>query len=574
MLSFGKRPRELAWYHAGPMLFGDWGTSRLYVLGMAFVAAGHGSLFYVSWMAVLLLAVGWAYSVICRLHPEGGGVYTAAREQSPLLGVIGGLLLFADYVVTASLSAVDAFRYLGASKEEAPWWAVGAIGTLGVMHYYGPKKAGVLALWIAGAAFIGYLIIAAFAVPHLRETVVTIPVDTPFGHWRQLAHIVLALSGVEAVANMTGIMVPPVQRTSRLAIWPVAFEVVVLNLLFALAMNALPDGVANGHNDDMLHVLAEQYVGPSFARVSSAAFALLLLSASSTAMTDMLGIQFAMARDAELPRPLARLNRFGVPQRALVIATLAPITVLLLERDFDALAALYAIGVVGAVCLNCYATARTSARGMRAWERVALLGIAAVMALLWVTLAYEKRNALIFATTVLSVGLLARLAFRKYREIARPVERVPFPSDAPRILVATRGDSWVVDRGYDRAAEIGAAVIVALIREASFVPFAIRLTDPLDPAIDPEAAALFDYARRKAQERDIPVRTLYEMSTSPMVVIADHAVTLGASEVHVGGSRRTGFEKVLRGSPLDELRNLLPEDVKMLVHRPRQGDGE
>ena len=44
MLSFGKRPRELAWYHAGPMLFGDWGTSRLYVLGIAFAASGSGSL--------------------------------------------------------------------------------------------------------------------------------------------------------------------------------------------------------------------------------------------------------------------------------------------------------------------------------------------------------------------------------------------------------------------------------------------------------------------------------------------------------------------------------------------------
>jgi hypothetical protein len=32
MLVEGKRPRELHWYHAGPMLFGDWGTSRLYVL--------------------------------------------------------------------------------------------------------------------------------------------------------------------------------------------------------------------------------------------------------------------------------------------------------------------------------------------------------------------------------------------------------------------------------------------------------------------------------------------------------------------------------------------------------------
>ena len=40
MLSVGERPRVLKWFHAGPMLFGDWGTSRLYVLGLAFASNG------------------------------------------------------------------------------------------------------------------------------------------------------------------------------------------------------------------------------------------------------------------------------------------------------------------------------------------------------------------------------------------------------------------------------------------------------------------------------------------------------------------------------------------------------
>ena len=37
----GERPRELRWYHAAGMLFGDWGTSRLYVLGLAFTMLRH-----------------------------------------------------------------------------------------------------------------------------------------------------------------------------------------------------------------------------------------------------------------------------------------------------------------------------------------------------------------------------------------------------------------------------------------------------------------------------------------------------------------------------------------------------
>src|SRR5439155_26428357 len=85
MLVQGKRPRELRWYHAGPMLFGDWGTSRLYVLGLAFAAVGYASLWFMLAMSVLLVAVGWAYQVICRLFPDGGGVYSSARHRSQAL---------------------------------------------------------------------------------------------------------------------------------------------------------------------------------------------------------------------------------------------------------------------------------------------------------------------------------------------------------------------------------------------------------------------------------------------------------------------------------------------------------
>ena len=89
MLVQGKRPRELHWYHAGPMLFGDWGTSRLYVLGLAFLVAGRSSFWLIAAMSLLTLAVGWAYTQICRIYPDGGGVYTAARQRSRILGVIG-----------------------------------------------------------------------------------------------------------------------------------------------------------------------------------------------------------------------------------------------------------------------------------------------------------------------------------------------------------------------------------------------------------------------------------------------------------------------------------------------------
>src|SRR6184192_912821 len=113
-----ERPRNVSWLQAAGLLFGDWGTSRLYVLGLAFFFARRTSFYLICAMSVLILTVGWAYTQICRIYPDGGGVYTAAKSRSQILAVVGALLLFADYTVTASLSAVDAFHYFGLGHQE------------------------------------------------------------------------------------------------------------------------------------------------------------------------------------------------------------------------------------------------------------------------------------------------------------------------------------------------------------------------------------------------------------------------------------------------------------------------
>jgi hypothetical protein len=53
-----ERPRNVGWLQAAGLLFGDWGTSRLYVLGLAFFFAGRSSFWLILLMSVLILAVG------------------------------------------------------------------------------------------------------------------------------------------------------------------------------------------------------------------------------------------------------------------------------------------------------------------------------------------------------------------------------------------------------------------------------------------------------------------------------------------------------------------------------------
>ena len=102
------RPRNVDWKRAAALLYGDWGTSKAYVIGLAFVAAGFASLPIILAVCALTGLVGINYAVICRHFPDGGGVYSAARSQGRLLAVVGALLLVADLTVTAALSGWSA----------------------------------------------------------------------------------------------------------------------------------------------------------------------------------------------------------------------------------------------------------------------------------------------------------------------------------------------------------------------------------------------------------------------------------------------------------------------------------
>ena len=114
------RPRNVDWKRAAGLLYGDWGTSKAYVLGLAFVAAGFASFPIILAVCVLTAIVGFNYIIVCAHFPDGGGVYSAARQQSRFLASVGALLLIANFLVTAALSGWAGVTYLGVPSQYAP----------------------------------------------------------------------------------------------------------------------------------------------------------------------------------------------------------------------------------------------------------------------------------------------------------------------------------------------------------------------------------------------------------------------------------------------------------------------
>src|SRR3954469_4961886 len=419
MMLSSERPRNVNWFQAGALLFGDWGTSRLYVLGLAFLVGGRSSFWLVAMMSLLILAVGWAYTQVCRLYPDGGGVYSAAKHRSRLLGVVGALLLFADYTVTASLSAVDAFHYFGLGRQESAevvhakpgdeihfpeehrreakaherllqWnspglWAIVAIAAIGAFNLMGPKHTAGFAVFAAAGMIVITVLVLVFALPNLDWHHVQLGTlhQNPLDLWRAFVFVVLALSGVEAIANLTGVMKKPVYATARKSIWLVAAEVATLNLLLALAMVQLAPP-REAHTGDMMAFIASKGLGPWGEWPVRIIGGLLLLSASNTAVNGLMSIVYVIRRDGGMPPAPQKLNGFGAPWIGAIIAAAAPTVVLLFAHDLETLASLYAIGVVGAVAINCSLCA-FHPRLRKLWRKIFMAALGLLLVAIWVT---------------------------------------------------------------------------------------------------------------------------------------------------------------------------------------------
>jgi len=571
------------------MLFGDWGTSRLYVLGICFYHTRHASLWFMLAMSLLLVAVGWSYSIVCRLYPDGGGVYSSAKHKSQFLAVIGALLLCADYVVTASLSALDAFHYLDVPYPE--YCAVASIVFIGAMNIFGPTKSGLAALVAALLTILFSAIVGLAALPSVGHATVTPPVGSPIAWWSQFTAIILAISGVEAVANMTGIMVEPVARTARRSIWPVLIEIVVLNLVLTAAMQAVPLSVlGNGdpamayeaHQEDMLRLLANYYVGPVFGAVAAVVFALLLLSAVNTAVTALVSIQYMMAHDRELPAWVAKLNSFGMPQWALFAATVVPAVTLLLVPKVSHLADLYAIGVVGAVTVNLSSCALSFDLPIRKWERIGMSLLSVLMAVIWVTIAYEKPHALMFAGSIVALGLSMRWIMRNRAALGRVWQGAEqfwaVVSDAPteedvvaeiagayeptaRFLTASRGNPKLLKFALENAKEHKAELIFLYIRQV-----AVAVLGPaLKEGPDAEALALFARIREQAEAEGVPVKLIYTVTDNIADAILDFSATLGVERVILGATQRGALWRTMKGDIIQGVAQHLPERTTLLI---------
>jgi nucleotide-binding universal stress UspA family protein len=603
------RPRNVDWKRAAALLYGDWGTSKAYVIGFAFsggvAAAGYRSLPIIVALCVLTGLVAYCYMIVCKHFPDGGGVYSAARDRSRFLAVMGALLLVADFTVTAAMSGWSAMSYFRVPEQFVGMATIGLVVIIGAANFYGPRHSGSLSLALAVPMVLVVMAIIVLSLPHL-STVNLKPLDPHIGpNWLAFTGMILTLSGVEAIANLTGVMKldpgstmaePRVSRTSVLAIVVVSIEVVLGTALLGWAMLSLPSELETVLQDrwqDMLSVLAEQYgkapFGPLGARgahlfgvTTGIIVGLLLLSAVNTAVAALIGLIYMLARDGEMPRAFTRLNSFGVPWWPLGIATLLPIIVVSYTSNLESLMGLYAIGVVGAITVNLWSCTFNPHLGL-AWHERWTLGLTSLLLFgVELTVARTKPDALFFAVCVVGIGFglrsyAQRRAGLRTLTVSEEVAAHVSPESVPDfqlelqpgqgIMVAARGVTPVLKFALEEARLRQANLYVLYVKEV-----AVQLPGPVqDPAParwqDDSAAAKIMYAMLElGKQHSITVVPVYAVSDNAASTIVDLAATLGVDFLLLGVPQRQLMVNLLRGNVVHDVASQLPDNIQLIIH--------
>lgn len=628
MLVAEKRPRNLTWLHAGPLLFGDWGTSRLYVLGLAFFFTAHASALYLAAMSLIMVAVAWGYTVVCRCFPDGGGVYASARRISVPLSVIGATLLLCDYIVTATLSAVEAFHYFGVHETWVEALTVVALFVLGVINWFGARRAGQFALVIATLSLFVSMTIGVLCLPYLREGLNHLEWSAPGqgglgDRWHSLVAIMLALSGVEAVSNMTSLMKEPVASTAKKTIWPVLIEVVIFNLIFGIAISGLPhlvgvhqpdyhaqavpllqSGISAEkldaalppavveYRDTAVKVLATasgqhwfgESLGAALGKGAAVVFGLLLLSASNTAIMAIVSVLYSMGQDKEVPQKFTKLNYSGVPSFGLLVGAAAPILLLLVVgSSVQVLAELYAVGVVGAIAINLLCCAYNKELHMRAAERAGLWAVGGFMLVVECTIVIEKPRAGLFAALMVGAVMVGRAflhaASRRVSAAGlvtpshgwlaelQSITKIPVapPGAVRRVMLAARGRDQA-EFAVDLARREKATLFVIFVRTLRLVDVEPNKVPRIET--DPDAQEALGSVVHLAKAAGVGVFPIYVTSADVAAEILDYTVTFGCDTLIMGKSRRDVLSRTLAGDVVAEVAAQLPEGVTLLARAP------
>ncbi|MGB7949255.1 MAG: APC family permease [Candidatus Binatia bacterium] len=603
--------RQLNWLLAWAVVFCDIGTSVYYVPGILYGTVGDKTPFFILLTTLAFIPLAFKYIEITWRNPEGGGVVTnTTKAFGPMWGCLGGMLITTSYFLTAAISAVSGFHYIGSIlpflNAHIVLFACLGLLALAILNIIGIRESATVALVMAVTALIVNMAVIVFSVKSLS-----------FDQWTQAWHTLspgqdmsmrallvgfgaawLAFSGLESISQLSPAMRFPLRRTTRWAMLAVIVTMIVTSpMLSILSINMLDAHTKATQSERFISDIAmiSGGLGLKLAVVLSAST--LLLFAANTAIIGAYHIFLALTKAGFLPRVISlRSEKFQSPHVAISIATLVPIAVILATRgDLSLLGEMYAFGLLGAFFFSSMSLDvirwRLGRRDLGFWFGVLTTGLVLVA---WCVNVVEKDLATLFGGLLTAIGMVVavgvrrawfldilhqipvvqRLQARAYRAsedwvedelkglvtLAEAVEVKPFYSSST--LLALRDENpRLVQEGITRAKGKSEGALYCIYVEEW--PGLFTGDTPHRP--NETGVKTLRSALQEVREKQIEIIPIWTVSHNAAEAIANAAKALDVDSVIIGASRRSAFYHMLRGHVVKGLMKRLPRDCHLMI---------
>jgi len=603
--------RQLNWLLAWAVVFCDIGTSVYYVPGILYGHVRDATPFFVILTSGGFVLLALKYIEISWRNPEGGGVVTiTTKALGPIWGCLGGMLITTSYFLTAAISAISGFHYIGSvfPAVDAHVVLLASLGllALAMLNIIGIRESAAVALAMAISAFTVDLIVIGLSIKGLSPAQWLNTLETMLPREGMSSKEILigfaaawlAFSGLESISQLSPAMRLPLRRTTRLAMAAVIFTMIVTSpILTALSVAVLPPDIKATQSERFISELGMVAGGfPSKLAVVLTASTLLLFAAN-TAIIGAYHIFLALGNMGFLPKVMTvRSALFHTPHVAILIATLVPVLVILMTQGHLALLGdMYAFGLLGAFVFSSLSLDlirwRLGRRDLGFW--IGILTTAMVVVAWAVNLA-EKELATLFGGTVTAIGMLVavgvrrgwfidilhqipaieRLQARAYRAsenlveeelkglvtLADAVDLKPlFPGST---LLALRGESpRLIQEGIARTKGKGESAIYCIYVEEW--PGLFNGETPHMP--NEEGVRTLRHALQEAKGKNIEMIPIWTISHNAAETIAKAAKELEVDAVFVGVTRRSAFYHMLRGHIVKRLMKRLPHNCHLMI---------
>jgi APA family basic amino acid/polyamine antiporter len=302
------------------------GAGIFTVSGVAAGLAGPSSILAIAIGALIAIFTGMSFAELAHMYAREGGNYEYAREVlGGYAGYIAGFIWIIATIVSGAAVAISFGGYLDSIIKIAQPEILAAIlvGVLGTINYFGIKhsaRLSLLLILVNISVLIFFVVVGVFFVK--PSNFVPFFPNGIGGVLAASSFIFFAYTGFARITMLGEEIEEPKKTIPKAIILSIAISALIYVLVMFALIGMAPYSTIANSEFPLAQAIYFATHNPLIEYIISVGAMIATINVDLTMVLGLSRVIFAMARDNDLPKPFAKLNRHGAPDRAILFSSL------------------------------------------------------------------------------------------------------------------------------------------------------------------------------------------------------------------------------------------------------------